>query len=168
MNTQPEALRLADFLEGSATIPSDKIKAAAELRRLHEENERLKATPPNLATPLVAPVQEPVADRVRECAQRLVEHADFRLVGILSSSSKTKEIPSNAASQVKTRHLAALRDALLAAQPASHTPTAAQRQSARSAWVGLTGQQKNLIARISFDVFDAIHRTEAKLKEKNA
>jgi len=39
----------------------------------------------------------------------------------------------------------------------------AQRQ-----WVGLTGQQKNLIARISVDVFDAIHRTEAKLKEKNA
>ena len=42
------------------------------------------------------------------------------------------------------------------------TPPAAQRQ-----WVGLTGQQKNLIARISVDVFDAIHRTEAKLKEKN-
>jgi hypothetical protein len=42
------------------------------------------------------------------------------------------------------------------------TPPAAQRQ-----WVGLTGQQKNLIARISVDAFDAIHRTEAKLKEKN-
>jgi hypothetical protein len=41
---------------------------------------------------------------------------------------------------------------------------AAQRQPS---WVGLTGQQKSLIARISVDVFDAIHRTEAKLKEKN-
>ncbi len=34
-------------------------------------------------------------------------------------------------------------------------------------WVGLTGQQKNLIARISVDVFDAIHRSAAKLKELN-
>jgi len=34
-------------------------------------------------------------------------------------------------------------------------------------WVGLTGQQKNMIARISVDVFDAIHRTETKLKELN-
>ena len=41
-------------------------------------------------------------------------------------------------------------------------PTAAQRP-----WVGLTGQQKELIERISVDVFDAMHRTEAKLKEKN-
>ena len=55
---------------------------------------------------------EQKVDRVRECAQRLVEHADFQLGGILSADSKTKDIPSNAMSSVKARHLAALRDAL--------------------------------------------------------
>ena len=34
-------------------------------------------------------------------------------------------------------------------------------------WVGLTGQEKALIASVSLDVHDAIHRAEAKLKEKN-
>jgi hypothetical protein len=34
-------------------------------------------------------------------------------------------------------------------------------------WVGLTGQEKALIASVSLDVHDAVHRTEAKLKEKN-
>jgi hypothetical protein len=67
-----------------------------------------------------APVQEP--DRVRECAQRLVEHADFRLGGVLSADSKAKDIPSKAVSQVKARHLASLRDALAA------TPLAAPVQ----------------------------------------
>jgi hypothetical protein len=35
-------------------------------------------------------------------------------------------------------------------------------------WVGLTGQEKAWIASVSLDVHDAVHRTEAKLKEKNA
>ncbi|WP_228897784.1 hypothetical protein [Acidovorax sp. Leaf73] len=50
--------------------------------------------------------------RIAECAARLVEHADFRLGGVLSADSKTRDIPSRACSQVKSRHLAALRDAL--------------------------------------------------------
>ncbi len=33
--------------------------------------------------------------------------------------------------------------------------------------VGLTGPEKALIASVSLDVHDAVHRTEAKLKEKN-
>lgn len=41
MNTQPEALRLADALEPTWTLQSDKMKAAAELRRLHEVNQML-------------------------------------------------------------------------------------------------------------------------------
>jgi hypothetical protein len=53
--------------------------------------------------------------RLIECARRLVEHADFNLGGILSAGSKAKDIPSKAVSQVKSRHLAALRDALPAA-----------------------------------------------------
>lgn len=50
--------------------------------------------------------------RIAECAARLVEHADFRLGGVLSADSKARDIPSRACSQVKARHLAALRDAL--------------------------------------------------------
>ena len=56
--------------------------------------------------------------RLIECARRLVEHADFALGGILSADSKAKDIPSKAVSQVKSRHLAALRDALPAAPEA--------------------------------------------------
>jgi hypothetical protein len=51
---------------------------------------------------------------IAERAKRLVEHADFKLGGILSASSKAREIPSNAASSVKARHLALLRDSLVA------------------------------------------------------
>jgi hypothetical protein len=40
MNKQPEALRLADFYGGMPTCEED-IKAAAELRRLHEVNAEL-------------------------------------------------------------------------------------------------------------------------------
>ena len=42
VNKQPEALRLADSYE--ATGLSGHIKAAAELRRLHAENEDFRAT----------------------------------------------------------------------------------------------------------------------------
>ena len=42
MNKQPEALRLADALDGACNGPLDfKHKAAAELRRLHEVNAEL-------------------------------------------------------------------------------------------------------------------------------
>jgi ClpP class serine protease len=41
MTDQPEALRLADELGGVSDALAD--EAAAELRRLHHENERLKA-----------------------------------------------------------------------------------------------------------------------------
>ena len=54
------------------------------------------------------------AARLLEAASRLVEHADFRLGGILSADSKSKEIPSRATSQVRARHLASLRDVLIA------------------------------------------------------
>lgn len=61
---------------------------------------------------------EPVAaNRVIECAMRLVEHADFQLGGILSADSKARDIPSNAVSSVKARHLAALRDAIAGTPP---------------------------------------------------
>lgn len=53
-----------------------------------------------------------VVDRVYEAAKRLVDHADFQLGGVLSAKSKARDIPSNAASKVKARHLASLRDAL--------------------------------------------------------
>jgi hypothetical protein len=34
-------------------------------------------------------------------------------------------------------------------------------------WVGLTGEEKALVASVSFDAHDAVHRTNAKLKELN-
>lgn len=74
----------------------------------------LAATPEAYRRPKAALSAVP-EDRVRECAQRLVDAADFQLGGALSAQSKAKEIPSKAVSQVKARHLAALRDALAAA-----------------------------------------------------
>jgi len=72
------------------------VEAVAMLRQQAEQIDALKAD----------------AERIRECASRLVEYADFRLGGILSADSKAKDIPSRATSQVKARHLAALRDAI--------------------------------------------------------
>lgn len=64
--------------------------------------------------------QKVSTDRIVECANRLVEHSDSRLGGCLSADSKAREIPSNAVSHVKARHLAALRAAL--AEAAEATP----------------------------------------------
>ena len=62
-------------------------------------------------------------ERILDCAQRLVDHADFQLGGILSADSKAKDIPSRATSIVKARHLAALCDALRnVTQPVQPTP----------------------------------------------
>lgn len=77
---------------------------------------------------IFAATYEPVSDdapsapqadigRLRECAQRLVDGARWGLAGALSPSSKAREIPSSAWSDVKSRHLASLRDALAAPQP---------------------------------------------------
>lgn len=108
-----------------------------------------------LVDPLPAPVQEP--DRVRECAKRLVEHADFKLGGALSADSKAKDIPSNAISNVKARHLAALRDALEATPPAQP-----------AAWVWLTDEERRKLFDPLHDApFEFAKRIEAKLKEKN-
>ena len=43
MSTQPEALRLADWIERGNYNHEDVTKAAAELRRLHEVNAELMA-----------------------------------------------------------------------------------------------------------------------------
>jgi hypothetical protein len=42
-----------------------------------------------------------------------------------------------------------------------------KKVAAQRPWVGLTGQDKALIASVSVDVHDAIHRAEAILKGKN-
>lgn len=61
---------------------------------------------------LAQPQQTVSTDRIVECAKRLVDHSDSRLGGCLSADSKASEIPSNAVSHVKARHLAALRAAI--------------------------------------------------------
>ena len=50
--------------------------------------------------------------RIIDCAERLVLGADFRLGGRLNDNCHSSQIPSNAISQVKARHLASLRSAL--------------------------------------------------------
>jgi hypothetical protein len=42
MNEKPEALRLAERLVGMEASSNDQYQAAAELRRLHADNERLR------------------------------------------------------------------------------------------------------------------------------
>lgn len=78
----------------------------------------------------------PVVDRVYEAAKRLVDHADFQLGGVLSAKSKARDIPSNAASKVKARHLASLRDALAKApQQAEAVPPDVVRDAERYRWL---------------------------------
>jgi len=62
----------------------------------------------NAVTALKQEEAQTVEPRLLDAAKRLVDHADFKLGGILSADSK-------AVSQVKARHLAALRDAIAAA-----------------------------------------------------
>lgn len=56
---------------------------------------------------------------VLERADRLLSGADFQLAGVLSAESRASEIPSNACSKVKARHLASLRDAVRIAKEAA-------------------------------------------------
>ena len=57
------------------------------------------------------------------------------------------------------------------AQPEPFNPDWASyrqgKEDGQREWVGLTGEEKELIASVSFDVHDAVHRINAKLKEKN-
>lgn len=87
-----------------------------------------------------AAVAGPSDDRVRECAARLVEHADFQLGGTLSADSKARDIPSRACSQVKARHLAALRDALAAAPTTQPAP---QQEAQERVFLVATGETLN-------------------------
>lgn len=78
----------------------------------------------------------PAVDRVYEAAKRLVDHADFQLGGVLSAKSKARDIPSNAASKVKARHLASLRDALAKTpQQAEAVPSDVVRDAERLDWL---------------------------------
>lgn len=42
-----------------------------------------------------------------------------------------------------------------------------ERGQPKRKWVGLTGAEEALVASVSLDVYDAIHRTNAKLRQKN-
>lgn len=84
------------------------------LDALEDENSlsKMKTARSILREALAQPQQTVSTDRIVECAKRLVEHSDSRLGGCLSADSKASEIPSNAVSHVKARHLAALRAAI--------------------------------------------------------
>jgi len=73
MNTQPEALRLADWLDGHGNGPMDnKHNAAAELRRLHEVNQELLEALNDLAAwndgEIGSHMDEPYAAKVARAA----------------------------------------------------------------------------------------------------
>ena len=74
--TQLEALRLADMLENNYPLEPEAEEAAAELRRLHEENERLRQA-------LAQPEQEPVAWGMRRKDGVIldIKNADFEHEG---------------------------------------------------------------------------------------
>lgn len=129
----------------------------------------LAATPEAYRRPKAAPSAVP-EDRVRECAQRLVDAADFQLGGALSAQSKAKEIPSKAVSQVKARHLAALRDALAAAPVPAAPVVAAQLPEVTSSAVndacwafvdalpeGLSGRNWNGLKPALYSAIKVIH-----------
>lgn len=75
MNQQPEALRLADLLDEKwhrwKDDPTDELRAAAELRRLHAENEDFRATCDHLTRENAGQIGEIVA--LKEQRDELLE-----------------------------------------------------------------------------------------------
>jgi hypothetical protein len=145
-----QAIKEAEKQEPAACIPTSEFPAvkAAKLqvqKHMKYYNEMMK--------------EPTTTDRIVECAIRLVEHADFKLGGVLSADSKAKDIPSKAVSSVKARHLAALRDAL-----ASNTQSAQPKRE----WVDLTPGERSACRYWACEDFETYGRAiEAKLKEKN-
>ena len=90
MSTQPEALRLADALEkywaGESGHDRER-QAAAELRRLHAENERLRQIVEDFP-PIEAELQE-VSDR----AHRLVAQRDALLEALHDMLNAESDYP---------------------------------------------------------------------------
>lgn len=89
-------------------------KESRQMRPLYTHPQPIINSYPEKDNSKREPLTDEQTQRIVECAKRLVEHADFKLGGILSADSKSKEIPSKAVSSVKARHLASLRDALAA------------------------------------------------------
>ena len=128
--------------EGDSIHPDYDTPALRDVAKLYTKYDALyKAQQPQAEA-------VPVVDRVYEAAKRLVDHADFQLGGVLSAKSKARDIPSNAASKVKARHLASLRDALAKTpQQAEMVPSdvvrdavAAEREACAALAQGYAGQ----------------------------
>ena len=94
-------LLIADTREKELKAENERLRESCRMQPLYDFSQDLEKA-------------DAKTERLVECALRLVEHADFKLGGILSADSKSKDIPSKATSYVKSRHLAALRDALAA------------------------------------------------------
>ena len=77
-------------------------------------------------------------------------------------------------SSVLDRDIAAIKEALAQPEQEPFAPDWVNYRQGKidgardkGEWVGLTGEEKALVASVSSDVHDAVHRTNAKLKEKN-
>lgn len=174
MTTKDEALRLADALEQATYLLSvERDNTAAELRRLHGENKRLKAA------------ARPAPD-YKALWQQMCERCD-ELDKELSATDRQVEILSDALAESR-REVAALKvvqepvawyrdeDGIRIyyeskcwddATPLYTTPPAAKRP-----WVGLTDGEVENFAAVLWPlavkpVRGCLRVIEAKLKEKN-
>ena len=73
MSTQPEALWLADLLDGDPNSKAQHIEAAAKLRRLHAANAELLQA---LKVALDASWNGPMPDYARETARAAIAKAE--------------------------------------------------------------------------------------------
>ncbi len=88
--------RIPSKAENNRSLKASLAAERSELDRLRKENAALL--------------------KIKECAQRLADHAESGLGGCLSAGSPARDIPSNAVSMVKARHLASLRATLQGAK----------------------------------------------------
>lgn len=180
LTSREKRLTLSSTDEAGPAVEA--ITTFAKMRGLRLEDAQVEHWQAILTTPPAAPVQEPVKLR-RGDVLRCIETDELCTVWATSTTHKTlvkwggNDFSDYTAEQIgelfwlepesSDVEIAAEQSDNYAAFHAGVRFARAHSLAAQRQWVGLTGQQKNLIARISTDVFDAIHRTEAKLKEKN-
>ena len=135
---QPEALRLADALEDTDGA-HDHDQAAAELRRLHEENKTL-------------------CDRLAQSEPEPVSHRYFREIYEVWAGSEGIPLPKTCTEGYLLHLIEQMRD--IAKEGLKHTAPPKRE------WVGLT-EADIYDAMNNKDEFDFAEAIEAKLKEKN-
>lgn len=178
MSAQPEAIVLATKLQLHGTRVME--EAAAELRRLHEENDRFKSClfqMQEAAKALAAPVQERAVgcacrwdaddNRVVTCERHqgwlevIAEWTDRAL----EAEARLKSIPTTAQPCSTCEALA--RTVMM--DQTSHDSSPQVTPQEKREWVGLTDEDKREYCSQDFggNRLDAMDWAEARLREKN-